>query len=145
LSKEQTSKSLWNHITLNLNRRKQIMNNIPNDYKTHLEKLVADFYKKFDEEDEKRESKKVIDQNYDKMEKKLSELIKKLDKKLVQESIQLLDNSQFMDLMGISVKTAQSWRDNGVVSFSQIGSKIYYKVSDIHVLLEKNYRKSTIQ
>ncbi len=145
MSKEQTSKSLWNHITLNLNRRKQIMNNIPNDYKTHLEKLVADFYKKFDEEDEKRESKKVIDQNYDKMEKKLSELIKKLDKKLVQESIQLLDNSQFMDLMGISVKTAQSWRDNGVVSFSQIGSKIYYKVSDIHVLLEKNYRKSTIQ
>lgn len=121
------------------------MNNIPNDYKAHLDKLVADFYKKFDEEDQKRESKKVIDQNYEKIEKRLTELLKKLDKKLVQESIQLLDNSQFMDLMGISIKTAQSWRDNGVVSFSQIGSKIYYKVSDIHVLLEKNYRKSTIQ
>jgi len=30
------------------------------------------------------------------------------------------------------------------VSFSQIGSKIYYKVADIEELLDKNYRKSTI-
>jgi hypothetical protein len=120
------------------------MNNIPNDYKTHLDKIVADFYKKFDEEDKKRESKKVIDQNYEKIEKRLTELIKKLDKRLVQESIQLLDNSQFMDLMGVSVKTAQNWRDAKLVSFSQIGSKIYYKVADIQELLDKNYRKSTI-
>ena len=118
------------------------MNTIPADYKTHLDKLVADFYKKFDEEDEKRESKKVIDQNYNKMEKKLSELIKKLEKRLVQESIQFLDNSQFIDLMGISFKTAQTWRDSGIVSFSQVGNKIYYKVSDIEELLINNYRKA---
>ena len=113
------------------------------DYKTYLEKFVEDCYKKFDEEDKKRESKKVIDQNYEKIEKKLTELIKKLDKSLVQESIQLLDNYQFMDLMGISVKTSQSWCDNGLVSFSQIGNKIYYRVSDIKELLEKNHRKSS--
>ena len=53
-----------------------------------------------------------------------------------------IDNVRFMNLMGISVKTAQSWRDSGLVSFSQIGNKIYYRVSDIKELLEKNHRKS---
>lgn len=53
-----------------------------------------------------------------------------------------IDNARFMQLMGISVKTAQSWRDSGLVSFSQIGNKIYYRVSDIKELLEKNHRKS---
>ena len=53
-----------------------------------------------------------------------------------------IDNARFMQLMGISVKTAQSWRDSGLVSFSQIGNKIYYRVSDIKQLLEKNHRKS---
>lgn len=54
-----------------------------------------------------------------------------------------IDNARFMQLMGISVKTAQSWRDSGLVSFSQIGNKIYYRVSDIKELLEKNHRKSS--
>ena len=53
-----------------------------------------------------------------------------------------IDNTRFMQLMGISIKTAQSWRDCGLVSFSQIGNKIYYRVSDIKELLEKNHRKS---
>ncbi len=53
-----------------------------------------------------------------------------------------IDNARFMQLMGISVKTAQSWRDSGLVSFSQIGNKIYFRVSDIKELLEKNHRKS---
>ena len=119
------------------------MNYTPTDYKSYLEKFVADIYKKVDEEDDKRKSLKIVDKNYETIEKKLTELIKKLDKRLVQESIQLLDNSQFMDLMGISIKTAQNWRDTKLVSFSQIGSKIYYRISGIQELLDKNYRKST--
>jgi hypothetical protein len=119
------------------------MNNIPTDYKSYLEKFFAYIYTKFYEVDEHRKSIKIVDQNYESIEKKLTELIKKLEKKLVQESIQVLDNSQFMDLMGISIKTAQNWRDTKLVSFSQIGSKIYYKVADVKELLDNNYRKST--
>ena len=44
--------------------------------------------------------------------------------------------------MNISKRTAQTWRDEGVVSFSQIGSKIYYRMSDVEKLLEKNYNKA---
>ena len=53
-----------------------------------------------------------------------------------------LDNQDFLQLMNISKRTAQSWRDEGIISFSQVGSKIYYRFSDIEELLNKNYKKS---
>lgn len=53
-----------------------------------------------------------------------------------------LDNQEFIQLMNISKRTAQTWRDEGIVSFSQIGSKIYYKMKDVDVLLSKNYNKA---
>lgn len=67
------------------------MNTIPNDYKSHLEKVVADLYKKFDEEDEKRKSLKIADNNYLKIEKKLSELINLFEKNNIPDSIQVLE------------------------------------------------------
>lgn len=53
-----------------------------------------------------------------------------------------LDNAEFMKLMNISVRTCQTWRDEGIISFSQIGSKIYYRMSDVQKLLDSNYKKS---
>ena len=53
-----------------------------------------------------------------------------------------LDNQEFIQLMNISKRTAQTWRNDGVVAFSQIGSKIYYKMKDVEVLLDKNYNKA---
>lgn len=118
------------------------MNKIPNDYKSYLEKIVEDLYKKFDEEDEKRKSLKIAEDNYIKIEKKLSELINQLEINRLPNSVQVLDNSQLMKLLNVSIKTLQHWRDNGIIGFSQIGTKIYYRISDIQVFLDKNYRKS---
>lgn len=53
-----------------------------------------------------------------------------------------LDNQEFIQLMNISKRTAQGWRDEGIISFSQIGSKIYYRMSDIQKLLTSNSRSS---
>ena len=53
-----------------------------------------------------------------------------------------LDNQDFLQLMNISKRTAQSWRDEGIISFSQVGAKIYYRFSDIEQLLNKNYKKA---
>jgi len=49
------------------------------------------------------------------------------------------DNLEFIQLMNISKRTAQIWRDNKIIGFSQVGSKIYYKLSDIQKLLKSNY------
>jgi hypothetical protein len=52
-----------------------------------------------------------------------------------------LDNQEFLQVMNISKRTAQTWRDNRIIAYSQVGAKIYYRVSDIEELLNKNYIK----
>lgn len=53
-----------------------------------------------------------------------------------------LDNQEFCQLLKISKRTAQSYRDQGLVSFSQIGSKVYYRLSDVHKLLNDHKRQA---
>ena len=55
----------------------------------------------------------------------------------------IIDNAQFMALLGISSKTAELWRKQGIVNYAQGKSKIYYRISDIKSLLDENYHKST--
>jgi hypothetical protein len=53
-----------------------------------------------------------------------------------------MDSEEFLAFMGISKRTAQSWRDEGKISFSQVGNKIYYKTADVDKLLAEHYNKS---
>ncbi len=50
-----------------------------------------------------------------------------------------LDNEAFMKKMGVSKRTVQTWRDNGIIPFSQIGHKIYYKAKDVDAMIDKYY------
>ena len=49
------------------------------------------------------------------------------------------DNQEFMKIMNISKRTAQSWRDAGFIGYSQLNNKIYYRIKDIQDLLNENY------
>lgn len=53
-----------------------------------------------------------------------------------------IDNAEFIQLMKISKRTAQNWRDEKRIAFSQVGAKIYYKLSDVEKLLQSNYIKN---
>ena len=53
-----------------------------------------------------------------------------------------LDNQEFLLHLKISKRTAQTWRDEGKISFSQVGNKIYYKLSDVEKLMQENYNKA---
>ncbi|CAM1348435.1 helix-turn-helix domain-containing protein [Tenacibaculum crassostreae] len=81
-------------------------------------------------------------QQYKDLVNRLDELNKKLEEKQKNPQDTFLDNQEFIQLMNISKRTSQSWRDEGVISFSQIGSKIYYRMSDVQKLLDNNYRKA---
>jgi Helix-turn-helix domain len=70
---------------------------------------------------------------------RLDKMEEGLIKKQMQADDPFLDNQEFLQLMNISKRTAQTWRDEGVIPFSQIGSKIYYLMSDVKKLLDKNY------
>ena len=62
----------------------------------------------------------------------------KLNEKIDPEDV-FFDNQEFMKLMNISKRTAQEWRNKKVIEFSQVGNKIYYRLSDIKKLLNANY------
>ena len=63
--------------------------------------------------------------------------INKLEKNTFDNHV--IDNADFIQLMNISNSTAKNWRNKGVIAYSQIESKFYYKVADIKLLLENNY------
>jgi hypothetical protein len=53
-----------------------------------------------------------------------------------------LDINEVCQLLKISKRTLQAYRDNGIISYSQISGKIYFKAGDIDKHLKDNYSKS---
>jgi hypothetical protein len=80
----------------------------------------------------------------------LQEVIEKLDavESILQKKTEEEINSEWIDsvkarkLLGVSPKTWQEYRNKRVIPFSQFGSKIYVKRSDIKSFMEKNYIRS---
>ena len=112
------------------------------DYRQYFENFVEDFRKEFDQKQLYEQKIDKLNAQHEELIKKLEGLINRLNQNENKTNSFFLDNSQFIELMGISQKTAQTWRDTGVVSFSQIGNKIYYRISDIQQLLNDNYIKA---
>lgn len=52
-----------------------------------------------------------------------------------------LDNRQVYELLKISPRTLQTYRDTGVLPFSQIGRKCYYKAADIEQFINQQQTK----
>lgn len=51
----------------------------------------------------------------------------------------LLNTEEFEVLMKISSSTAYKWREEGIIAFYQIKSKIYYKMKHVNIMLAENY------
>ncbi|MBK7110272.1 MAG: helix-turn-helix domain-containing protein [Bacteroidetes bacterium] len=74
--------------------------------------------------------------------KKLDEIQGTLEERNKEPKEKWLDNQELMQLLKISKRTAQHYRDSGLISFSQVGNKIYYRLSDIEDLLKNHFNKS---
>ena len=53
-----------------------------------------------------------------------------------------LHNGDVCQLLNISKRTLQHYRDTGVLPFTQIGHKCYYKCEDVEALLQTKSEKS---
>jgi hypothetical protein len=72
---------------------------------------------------------------------RLEELIKLQKTKItVNPKYCLLDNADILQLFKISSKTAANWREENILPYSQIKGKIYYRLSDIHKIIDQNYK-----
>jgi hypothetical protein len=81
-------------------------------------------------------------EQYDALAASIEEIKAKLDKQNKNPEEIFIDNQEFLLMMKISKRTAQTWRDEGKISFSQVGNKIYYKLADVEELLQKHYVKA---
>jgi hypothetical protein len=59
-----------------------------------------------------------------------------------QDKEQWLGNDDVCGLLQISPRTLQSYRDNSILPFSQIGRKCYYRVSDVEQLINNSKKES---
>ena len=50
-----------------------------------------------------------------------------------------LDIQEACQLLKVSKRTLQTYRDNGTLSYSQIGGKIYFKAADLDNHLKNHY------
>lgn len=50
-----------------------------------------------------------------------------------------LDNKEVCDILRISKRQLQNYRDQGVLPFSQFGNKIYYRWKDVEEHLMRHY------
>ena len=81
-------------------------------------------------------------EQFDALMSKIDDIHHKINSKNLPKQEVFLDNEEFIKMLKISRRTAQTWRDEGKISFSQVGNKIYYKLSDVEKLLTEHYNKS---
>lgn len=82
------------------------------------------------------------------MQKRKTEIItKKSENGNIPTHLIWIDNFEFMDLLRCSRKTSQNYRDRKLIGYSLVGGnedgrggRIYYKLSEVLELLEKNYK-----
>lgn len=88
------------------------------------------------------EIKMIEGRTFDRLQQCVNDLLEKSRKfDSLQVQKEWLDNQEVCLLLGISLRTLQNYRDKGLVPYSQIGHKCYYKAIDIERFLEES--KST--
>ena len=53
-----------------------------------------------------------------------------------------LTDGEVAELLRVSRRTLQDYRNNGIIAYYQLGGKILYKESDIERMLAANYREA---
>lgn len=66
---------------------------------------------------------------------------KLMDEDRAKAAPQLFDNKEAAALLKVSPRTLQNWRDEGLIGFTQVRDKIYYRQTDIDHLLLTHYHK----
>lgn len=80
------------------------------------------------------------------IENKLEAVVFKLNK-MMPEHLECVtyNNDELQKILDCSSRTLQIYRDKGLISFSQIGSKIWYTAKDVADFLERHRVKSRVQ
>lgn len=118
--------------------------NTNNSTKTPFEKVEAEVRWKFDIEDRINELETIPDQ-IKAIQKTLQELrdLSLEIKKRPDDNI--LDNNDLQKMLKISKRTLQTWRNERIIPYSQVNSKLFYRLSDVITMLNNKKISSNNQ
>lgn len=83
---------------------------------------------------------KIIEgRTYERLKQSLNELMKRSEK-LIPKSVDDVwyTSKDICQRLKISLRTLQNYRDKGLLPYSQIGHKCYYKITDVESFIEQN-------
>jgi hypothetical protein len=80
----------------------------------------------------------VLPEELEVIEQRLSKIENVLKHEQHQVEDPILGTEELMALLKVSRRTVQSWRDAGLIEFSAVKSKFYYRMSAINKLLNSN-------
>lgn len=112
------------------------------DYSDHPSEYIRNLYRDEKQtlkeiEDKKKEACLKCQEPIDQILTRLNQLIDKLEKRQHSNpEYVFFDNQEFCQVMNISKRTAQNWRKSGIIKYSAIGNKFYYKLFDILNLIQ---------
>lgn len=75
------------------------------------------------------------------IEKRLIDIEKVLKKEQHQIEDPILDTDGIINLLKVSKRSLQNWRDEGLIEFSSIKGKFYYRMSAINKMLNSHLQK----
>ena len=86
-----------------------------------------------------------MDDFYRRLAEKMDSINNKLDSRLNTKQLSeiWLDIQDACQLLKISKRTLQAYRDKGILPYSQYGGKIYFRANDIEDHLKRNYNKGS--
>jgi excisionase family DNA binding protein len=58
------------------------------------------------------------------------------------QTLKFLTSKEVCEILGITSRTLQNYRDDKKIPYAQTGTKIYYKACDIEAFVEKYYIKA---
>lgn len=82
----------------------------------------------------------ITEDQYEQLLKRLDELQKQLALKQRNPEEVIYDSADLLQVLNISKSTLQRMRDEGLIGFSQIQGKFFYRQSDINEMLDRHYK-----
>lgn len=83
---------------------------------------------------------KMLHSNFDRLLALLERLLEKRQPSAYGD--ELLTDKEVAYLLKVSRRTLQDYRNNGILSYTQVGGKILYRASDIEKTLMKGYKEA---
>ncbi|MCF8372403.1 MAG: helix-turn-helix domain-containing protein [Bacteroidales bacterium] len=76
---------------------------------------------------------------YNKIMNRLDQIDNKVNNQMIPFNKEWIDTQEVCEMLHVSKRTLQNYRDQGKIPFSQIDGKMYYRQKDILNILESNY------